>query len=757
MRDRIFELEKPEIIVKELRNYFFATHYLDYREYEIRQVDESSLEQIKKKYARFDEEKLVEVFVEALERSTYPDSNRKMSSRIVQDVCIGLLNLQDGDNFLDLGSGDGLLIYRALSGRKTLNNVYGVELDREKYENSIIIKNEFADHKNNFKHLYIENTDFNFFIDERNRIVYEPLKVVAYPDLFKQSISNYNYLQRTEDCTMFIKNCLKMIDYNHDTKAVVVVPDTFLYSSKFEGIRDHLISLGYINKIIEIDRGFYDMDTPFAILELSYNNTHIKSINLTKEMDFSSVHHVISHLLDDYNYLNINSNITHKLDNLTYSNIKNLEFRTNHLIKDKFNNLSDLAEIILGSQKTEKQLNLTEYGSCLKTLKKVVRPIDIDEDGLLNVDTLLKTEQYPNNYDKFARNGDIIITTKSSNIRLAIVKGLREHEDLFVSGGMFIIRCKEEFLNPYWLKMYLSSDFGKQLLDAALTGDKIKVMTKESISNLNILEVPIGEQIESSKDYKECLELLSHTKQRVIKGQKELARLSNNEFKVFNKDLDFDKQEIVNFDITWPLEEERFVAYFLSCHQEDYEDYIDDFMVIYEAASFQHNKGEILEKCNLYKKAEYRKEVPLIMNVAYEFYQSMLEDNSSYELPINEEILDEGKILAKNYIRSLLRACGYLKDEELTIVSENKTLLNVYWATPSKNFLTSDWLLALNDYRNHKLHILKIPAFDSGLDFKSRKDDETRLHIEVLLEDDKYLERKSGSDLTKYLFKVFNY
>ena len=315
MKDRIFELGNPETIVKELRNYFFTTHYLDYREYGIRHVEESSLNQIYRKYARFDNNELVELFIEALERSTYPDRNRMMSSKILQDICIGLLNLQEEDNFFDLGSGDGLLIYRALSGKNFFNNVFGVELDREKYENSIIVQNEYAKYKTNYKNLYIDNSDFNFFIDERNKIIYKPLKIIAYQDLFKQSVSNYNYLQRTEDCTDFIRNCLKMIHFNHESKAVVVVPDTFLYSSKFECMRNHLVSFGFINKIIEIDRGFYDMDTPFAILVLSYNNECIKSINLTKGMNFSSVHHVISHLLDDYNYLIIDLNKTTELEN----------------------------------------------------------------------------------------------------------------------------------------------------------------------------------------------------------------------------------------------------------------------------------------------------------------------------------------------------------------------------------------------------------------------------------------------------------
>ena len=321
---------------------------------------------------------------------------------------------------------------------------------------------------------------------------------------------------------------------------------------------------------------------------------------------------------------------------------------------------------------------------------------------------------------------------------------------------MFIIRCDNSKLDPYWLKMYLSSSVGKQILSAALTGDKIKVMTKESLANLNILDIAYQEQILASNEYRLTLEKLKNTKKQVLKLKNDLENVCNDKFKLFDKNLDFDKQDIINFDTSWETAEEEMVIYFLTRHYEDYSEFIDDFMVIFNSNHFWRSKEQVLEKCDQYKKARSRNEIPLIMKSYISLYESV-ETNSNYSIPLNKNILEEGKSSAKHYIKSLLRVCGYLDDEEITLASLNKTVSNVFWATPKKDFLTKDWFIALNDYKNHKLHILRIPANEQGLTFKSRKDDETRLHFEVLIEDTNYIERKSGLDLTKYLFKVFNY
>ena len=123
---------------------------------------------------------------------------------------------------------------------------------------------------------------------------------------------------------------------------------------------------------------------------------------------------------------------------------------------------------------------------------------------------------------------------------------------------------------------------------------------------------------------------------------------------------------------------------------------------------------------------------------------------------LKSELLKKGAA-AKNYINDNVLVPENIQYDSLTLASENKSK-NVMWSCPNVSKLNENWVIALNDLNHNKIHILHIQAetYNQRV-FKHRKENLNLLNFEIAIEHGRYIETKSGIDLTDYVELVINY
>jgi hypothetical protein len=117
----------------------------------------------------------------------------------------------------------------------------------------------------------------------------------------------------------------------------------------------------------------------------------------------------------------------------------------------------------------------------------------------------------------------------------------------------------------------------------------------------------------------------------------------------------------------------------------------------------------------------------------------------------------DSKALDPSEAKKLCRANGLNLNGNITFASKNTTS-NIYWANPNIEFITYDWWLLLNDYKNKKLRIFHIPANSIEKDrVKVRADTPTKIDLQIKYGDDFFEDSRSNIKFYKWLIKTINY
>ena len=128
-------------------------------------------------------------------------------------------------------------------------------------------------------------------------------------------------------------------------------------------------------------------------------------------------------------------------------------------------------------------------------------------------------------------------------------------------------------------------------------------------------------------------------------------------------------------------------------------------------------------------------------------------------LSFDADILLSGGKKATNYLKQYLVESGYVDSSwEITQAKLNKDGRR-YWANPDINFLKSNWCLVLNNDKERKLYVLKVPAYTySASDVKTRiKDGKELINVAIVYQDGLFVCVYSKINYTKWFVDEFNY
>ena len=432
-----------------------------------------------------------------------------------------LMEVSNNERVLDFGSGDGSFLieaHRCTSEKSSNKNVYvGVESDEIMANISMMAFELFGMEYEVDAGDYLKNElpvfDKGFSFPGFGIRLEESSYSLNFPEI---NISNstssvyWTYIDRM---------LYKMPDQG---KIVALLPPNALFSSSGEEYRKKIIENGLLESVIELPAGSLNhIGSKIALVVISRNNDFVKLIDAS-DLYIGEKYRYGETKLDLERILNLYfSDECSKISNsdlLEFNNIcpSSVLSKPDEIANGK--RLLEVAEIIAGTQYTISKFK--EYISDIRTERRILTPADI-VDGIVKWDTLPFIMDC-SKFDKYAiHEGDLIITSKSSKTKMAVVD-VEPSETIIATSGMLIIRCGKD-LNPTFLMIFLESNDGKRVLKSVQKGSVITSINVKDLENITVPVPDIKFQEMAAGKYNEQLSTLFALKEEARIIQEKLS------------------------------------------------------------------------------------------------------------------------------------------------------------------------------------------------------------------------------------------
>ncbi len=314
-----------------------------------------------------------------------------------------------------------------------------------------------------------------------------------------------------------------------DFRAVALVTGKNLWDSQTEAYRKSFIKSGYLEGIIELpQKALPNTGVHLFLLVLSNQNKQVKLLDASEliiknKNRFSEYERVanldIGGILDQY----FDDRCVKSIEEVL--RFKNLIPSITNVKKKEIQNgvrLSDIADVFTGNQYTIK--NFSGMLSDVETGYSILTSNDIT-DFYINLSSLRHINYSDGKLDKYAiQNGDVIVTSKSSKVKVGVVD-FEPKERIIVTGGMIIIRPNKEKLNPIYLKAFLDSELGQQELRMIQKGSIIVSINAKDLSNIDVPYLDIKNQEQIANSYQNNVSSLIALKEEVREIENKLKNI----------------------------------------------------------------------------------------------------------------------------------------------------------------------------------------------------------------------------------------
>lgn len=275
----------------------------------------------------------------------------------------------------------------------------------------------------------------------------------------------------------FIRKALELLEANG--KAIMLVPQTLLFSDKYNSFRNELI--GNLNEIISLPSGII-RNTLLKTSLLVFENKETKDVKLTQ--------------LEQFDYLDTEyKNSNHKvIDNDKLNKRWDTEYHLNkevtfynELDNIKTKELKDLSEIIKG--KLIPSNNLSERGSYF-----YLKPVHIQKEGLkfekalsyVTKETITEAD-----FKYILQPGDIVISTIFNELKMYAYQS--SDEPAIASNNLAIIRSSKQD----YIFSYLQTEEGQRIFktqaEGLRKGVSIPHLSIKDLANIKIPILPISD------------------------------------------------------------------------------------------------------------------------------------------------------------------------------------------------------------------------------------------------------------------------
>ena len=436
-----------------------------------------------------------------------------------------LLNISINDKVLDFGSGAGEALYEFEKNADYKLKIYGSEIS---IDNVMLSQMVF-----NLLNIKCEvNLGDALFLDvpEFDKGYVAPPFGLRYMDnrLEKFNSINKKYLKSSTNCEWYFVDKLLSVLKPNGKVAALLFPRCLFFSGDSE-YRKYVLENKLIETIIQLPSNLlsYTSIAPTLII-FSHNNDSIKVINASnyyvRNKNYNDID--IDKVLADYdNCFTISTKEAIDINDFT---VDRLMYKKISIKCPK--PIDEISNIIQGSQYTLK--NFENQITTEKTKTRLLTSSDI-EDGIIQWDRLTSIKDADPKLLKFKlQENDIILTSKSSKVKIAVVD-FQPEEDIILTGGMLCIRPNVDIINPLFLKMFLDSNKGHDILKSIQKGQYIPTITASALKSIFVSCPPLETQNDAARKYKSKLSMYSALKKEL----ESLENQINNYYEEVEEDL----------------------------------------------------------------------------------------------------------------------------------------------------------------------------------------------------------------------------
>lgn len=452
----------------------------------------------------------------------YENGNVNVTSDFLKLVC-KVLDLKPNDILYEIGTLDEKFLYQSYKyidslGKNILRlrTIFKAENDFTSYMAEIF---------------YILN-DMNY-----SRVVKEDIvknlnitKIYINPVL----TANRNLGFKKESINQWHEMLKAVKNLKTGQKIVAAVPDNMLSRNQDMKYRKELLESKNIEGLISIPLRLFSSNTNVSVtlIVLSKNNKKIKVFD-GRIFDLDDIRSAGLENISNLIFERYNDSECKEVDYIDLIVRGNVLSVSNMVTEDVYENvsslrrLSDVAEIFKGYKGTAANFR-DEMTDSEHSNYYVLTSSDID-NGIINYDSMMKIIDGKKYEKYFLQEGDLVLTTKSTKVKIAVVNELK-NKKVIASGSMMIVRPNFKAINSTYLKMFFESAKGRSILGTIQKGTVITTMTLDDFKGLQVPCPSINKQIEQVYLYKELQSQYESKKKELDALQEKI----NNVFDVLN-------------------------------------------------------------------------------------------------------------------------------------------------------------------------------------------------------------------------------
>jgi type I restriction enzyme M protein len=457
--------------------------------------------------------------------STYTESIESLSLEIFKTY-------SNQNSLLDLGSGTGHMLWRA-NKEGHFKYLRGEEINHNVAE---ISEQLLSQSETNIEIKKIDST-LNFGSNDKFECIYsDALFLNADNKRLKQiedSASN-SYLKTRSKFSEWIFTNRILNNLEDKGVGTIVVRNAATFTEMAKDIRKELIEKNLIKAVIQLPSNLItNTAIPTTLLILQKDNSDKITF-----IDASEIYTQKGRMQNTFEDENITT-IMKALEEETEISVK----VNKQEVKDNDYNLSPIRYLV---NIEDRLVSPTELTNIVETIRgKDVSKKRLDEEEskdksgyLLNlsdvkdykIDTPKQqiSQDILDEYERYLlKPKDIVLSTRSSDLKIAIVTESLAKDNLIISSNFNILRIKDDKVSPYYLFAFLTSEIGVEQLKQLMTGTVINVISQKSLQEykVSMLDEETQEDI-AFKMEEELLEYYSYLK-KVKNFKEKLPQLFN--------------------------------------------------------------------------------------------------------------------------------------------------------------------------------------------------------------------------------------
>lgn len=457
----------------------------------------------------------------------------------IVSLALEILDIKEGETVVDVGSGTGTFLLNGVA-EKPKAEFTGLEINTVMFLVSLMrnyIHNGDAKNDN----LKIIQTDaFDLVESDSNKRFDKVFSNYPINMQFKFSGIGQRYLERISNTVpeirslgsgdwIFNRLIRDLTSNTPDGKAVGIMAGGGTWNLTDKFTRRSFLDLGIVECVIALPaKLFKDTNIPVMMIVFSFGNNSVRMIDATaffkpgRRQNSMNAEHV-SQVVEA---LNIDSKYSRLVE---YEEMEKQDFvldpcrYLHHKIEIEYGVPfeSVIKSITRGAQKTAKELDqlVTQQPTNIQYLM-----LSNIQDGLID-DELSSLKVLDPSLEKYClKDNDLILSKNGYPYKVAIAHP-RPGQKILANGNLYVIELDQDKINPLYLKAFLESETGINILKSITVGATIPNLGVEKLKKIQIPLPPLHEQNKVAVRYLAQLEEIRVLRIKLDKAIKRLGEV----------------------------------------------------------------------------------------------------------------------------------------------------------------------------------------------------------------------------------------